>query len=85
MALESDRLTDAFVLAKLARGEGMEARLEVTGRSVKAALKHANKIGARAVALLDSSGDQLKNMDTGEQVLQESATTLLESVRGMMV
>ncbi|MCX6393310.1 MAG: ATP phosphoribosyltransferase regulatory subunit [Solirubrobacterales bacterium] len=85
VALESDRLTDAFVLAKLARGQGIEARLEVTGRSVKAALKHANKIGALAVALLDSAGDQLKNMDTGEQVVQESATTLLESLRGMMV
>ncbi|MEI7890058.1 MAG: histidine--tRNA ligase, partial [Actinomycetes bacterium] len=47
VALESSRLADAFVLANLARSQGIEARLEVTGRSVKASLKHANKIGAR--------------------------------------
>ncbi|CAB4858525.1 MAG: histidine--tRNA ligase [Actinobacteria bacterium] len=85
VALEADRLNDAFVLANLARSQGIEARLEVTGRSVKASLKHANKIGARGVALLDSSGDQLKNMDTGEQIAAESVATLLDALRGMMV
>ncbi|MBO0767224.1 MAG: histidine--tRNA ligase [Solirubrobacterales bacterium] len=59
--------TTAFELASEARRAGLSAQLELTRRSVKAALKHADRIAARYVALVTNEGTSLKDMDSGEQ------------------
>jgi histidyl-tRNA synthetase len=63
----------AFELAREARRAGLAAQLELTGRSLKSALKHADRIGSRYVAIVnDREQTGLKEMTTGEQ--QELAT-----------
>ncbi len=63
----------AFELAREARRAGLAAQLELTGRSLKSALKHADRLGARYVAIVnDSQQATLRDMAGGEQ--QELAT-----------
>jgi len=63
----------AFQLAREARRAGLKAQLELAGRSLKGQLKHADRIGARYVAIIgDGSQTSLKEMESGEQ--QELAT-----------
>jgi histidyl-tRNA synthetase len=59
----------AFALTRQARGAGLAAQLELAGRSLKGQLKHADRIGARYVAIVnDSAGTtSLRNMESGEQ------------------
>jgi histidyl-tRNA synthetase len=67
VAVDPERITEAFALAADARRAGLSARLETTGRSVKAAFKHASRIGAQRVALL---GDDtvLRDMSERDQI-----------------
>jgi histidyl-tRNA synthetase len=62
----ADPTAQAFELAREARRAGLAAQLELTGRSMKAALKHADRLKARYVAIV---GDTvaLKDMESGEQ------------------
>jgi histidyl-tRNA synthetase len=58
----------AFELARQARRAGLEAQLELTGRSLKRQLGHADRIGARHVAIVgDGSTLVLRQMESGEQ------------------
>ncbi len=59
----------AFGLARQARRAGLQAQLELTGRSLKGQLKHADRIGARYVAIVGNgtAAASLKNMESGEQ------------------
>ena len=58
----------AFQLARDARRAGLSAQLELTGRSLKGQLKHADRLGARYVAIVgDEDGTSLKEMESGEQ------------------
>jgi histidyl-tRNA synthetase len=58
----------AFELAREARRAGLSAQLELYGRSIKSALKHADRIDARYVAIVnDGEQSSLKDMDTGDQ------------------
>ena len=61
----------AFQLANLLRSEGFFAQCDLMGRSVKAQMKYANKIGAKYVIVLGDTelekGEALlKSMRTGE-------------------
>jgi histidyl-tRNA synthetase len=56
----------AFALAREARRAGLAAQLEAAGRSVKGQLKHADRIGARYVAIVGDAVT-LRDMETGEQ------------------
>jgi histidyl-tRNA synthetase len=56
-----------FRLAHEARRAGLHAQLDLAGRSMKGALKQANRLGARYVAWIDGDGAQLKDMESGEQ------------------
>jgi histidyl-tRNA synthetase len=49
------------------RQAGLHAQLELAGRSLKGQLKHADRLGARYVAILGDEGAQLKDMESGEQ------------------
>jgi histidyl-tRNA synthetase len=58
----------AAALAVELRRAGLSAEVDLAGRSFKSQLKHANRIGARRVLILEADGSaQLRDMDTGEQ------------------
>jgi histidyl-tRNA synthetase len=56
-----------FRLAHEARRAGLSAQVDLAGRSLKSALKHANRLGARYVAWMDGEEAQLRDMESGEQ------------------
>jgi histidyl-tRNA synthetase len=58
----------AFSLAQDARRAGLNAQLELAGRSLRGQLKHADRIRARYVAIVGEEGTSLKNMESGEQL-----------------
>ena len=64
---DRSRAATAFVLAQDARRAGLQAQLELAGRSLKGQLKHADRLGARYVAIVGEEGVSLKNMESGEQ------------------
>jgi histidyl-tRNA synthetase len=58
----------AFKIAQDARRAGLSAQLELAGRSLKGQLKHADRIAARYVAIVENETSiTLKNMQSGEQ------------------
>jgi histidyl-tRNA synthetase len=58
----------AFELAVEARRAGLQAQQELAGRSLKGQLKHADRIGARYVAIVGDNGiATLRDMQSGEQ------------------
>jgi histidyl-tRNA synthetase len=58
----------AFALARGARRKGLTAQQELAGRSLKGQLRHADRIGARYVAIVGADGQtSLKDMASGEQ------------------
>ena len=73
----------AFELAREARRAGLAAQLELTGRSLKSALKHGDRIGARYVAIVnDAEQTSLKDMDSGEQLELATGATIPAILRG---
>jgi histidyl-tRNA synthetase len=59
--------TAAFELLGEARSAGLTAQMEMTGRSLKGQLGHANALGARYVAIVAPEETVLKDMQTGRQ------------------
>ncbi|HUE29144.1 MAG TPA: histidine--tRNA ligase [Solirubrobacteraceae bacterium] len=58
----------AFQLAREARRAGLGAQLELTGRSLKGQLKHADRLRARYVAIVGDEGEtRLREMESGDQ------------------
>jgi histidyl-tRNA synthetase len=73
----------AFELAREARRAGLAAQLELTGRSIKSALKHADRLDARYVAIVnDGEHSSLKDMETGEQRELASGAVIPAILRG---
>ncbi len=65
---KADSTRVAFGLAREARRAGLQAQLELAGRSLKGQLKHADRIHARWVAIVGENGVvALKDMESGEQ------------------
>jgi len=56
-----------FVLVHEARRAGLNAQVELAGRSMKGALKQANRLHARYVAWVEADGAVLRDMESGEQ------------------
>jgi histidyl-tRNA synthetase len=52
---DPDSTRTAFTLARQARQAGLRAQLELAGRSVKGQLKHAGRVRARYVAVVDDT------------------------------
>ncbi|HET9153929.1 MAG TPA: histidine--tRNA ligase [Solirubrobacterales bacterium] len=72
----------ATVLAAELRHAGLAVELDLAGRSLKSQLKHANRIGARRVLILDADGSaQLREMESGEQRAVDPGN-LVEEMRG---
>jgi histidyl-tRNA synthetase len=58
----------AFGVSLDARRAGMTAQMELAGRSLKGQRKHADRIGARWLAVVRADGATLRDMQTGEEV-----------------
>ncbi|HEX6205748.1 MAG TPA: histidine--tRNA ligase [Solirubrobacterales bacterium] len=58
----------AMALAVELRHAGLSAEVDLAGRGLKGQLKHADRLGARRVVILEADGSaQLRDMGTGEQ------------------
>jgi histidyl-tRNA synthetase len=58
----------AMALAVELRHAGLSAEVDLAGRGLKGQLKHADRLGARRVVILEADGTaQLRDMGTGEQ------------------
>jgi histidyl-tRNA synthetase len=75
-----------FALAYEARRAGLAAQLELANRSLKGQLKHADRIGARYVAIVAAPGAgatvTLKDMESGEQRELDLAAVIPTILRG---
>jgi histidyl-tRNA synthetase len=72
----------AFDIANEARHAGLAARMELAGRSLKGQLKHANRIGARYVAIISDDETSLRNMESGEQQTLQRGSVIASVLRG---
>jgi histidyl-tRNA synthetase len=70
------RRGEAFRLTADARRAGLSAQLELSGRSLKGQLKHAGRLGARYVAVLDEEETALRDRETGESQATDPAVIL---------
>ena len=67
VAHEGSRV-EAFVTLNEALRAGLAAQMEVTGRSLKGQLRHAERLGASYVAIVGEDGHAtLRDMSSGEQ------------------
>jgi histidyl-tRNA synthetase len=72
----------ALALASELRRAGLTAELDLAGRGLKGQLKHADRIGARRVLILEADGSaQLRDMQSGEQRPVDPAE-LVEAIGG---
>jgi histidyl-tRNA synthetase len=62
-----EQRVQAFMLASQLHSIGVYAEVDLGGRGLKGQLKHADRIGARRVVILDADGAQLRDMESGEQ------------------
>ncbi len=63
-----DQRRRALVLVDELRRAGLSAEADLGARSIKGQFKHADRIGARHVVILEDDGSaQLRDMSTGEQ------------------
>ncbi|HYZ79945.1 MAG TPA: histidine--tRNA ligase [Solirubrobacteraceae bacterium] len=76
----------AFQLANDARRAGLHAQMELAGRGLKGQLKHADRLGARYVAIIDDPMRiSLKDMEAGDQTELEPAAVIPAILRGSRV
>jgi histidyl-tRNA synthetase len=69
----------AMVLVGELRHAGLSAELDLAGRGLKGQLKHADRIGARRVLILEADGGaQIRDMSSGEQRPVETANLIDE-------
>jgi len=71
----------ALALAREIRQAGLSAEIDLGGRGLKGQLKHANRIDARYVVILEAEGAQLREMESGQQ-RQVDTGKLIEEITG---
>src|SRR4051794_14300749 len=71
-----------FTLTTEARRAGLRAQLDLAGRSLKGALKQANRLHARYVAWMEDGGVQLRDMESGDQRLVPRDEVVRNVLRG---
>jgi len=73
----------AMALAVELRGAGFSVEVDLAGRGLKGQLKHADRIGARQVLILEADGGaQLRDMKTGEQRAADTGKLVEEMTGG---
>jgi histidyl-tRNA synthetase len=71
----------AMTLAAELRHAGISTEVDLGGRGLKGQLKHADRVGARRVLILEADGGaQLRDMESGEQRPIEAAR-LIDEIR----
>jgi len=75
------RRQDAFATLVDARRAGLHAQMEQGGRSLKGQLKHADRVGARQVAIFGEGGILLKDLETGDQETVEVDAVVPRALR----
>ncbi len=73
----------AFGVLSAARGAGLRAQMELAGRSLKNQLGHANRLGARYVAIVGGEETTLKDMQGGGQETISTDTVVHAVLRGL--
>jgi histidyl-tRNA synthetase len=69
----------AITLVNELRRAGLSAEFDLAGRGLKGQLKHADRIGARRVLILEAEGvAQLRDMESGEQRPVDTAHLVAE-------
>jgi histidyl-tRNA synthetase len=80
---DPDQRGRAMALAVELRHAGVSVEVDLAGRSLKGQLKHADRIGAGRVLILEADGSaQLREMKTGEQRAADPAKLLDEMTGG---
>ncbi|MHB1836210.1 MAG: histidine--tRNA ligase [Solirubrobacteraceae bacterium] len=75
-------MRSAFELVTEARRADLSAQMELAGRSLKGQLRHADRIGARWVAIIEEPMHAtLKNMESGDQSELEPAAAIASILR----
>ncbi len=73
----------AFELTQQARRAGLQAQLELANRSLRGQLRHADRLGARYVAIVGEDGHaSLRDMQSGEQRETELQNVIPTILRG---
>jgi histidyl-tRNA synthetase len=73
----------AMALVTELRHAGLSAEMDLAGRGLKGQLKHADRIGAARVAILEADGTaQLRDMRSGEQRPADTANLVDEMTGG---
>jgi histidyl-tRNA synthetase len=73
----------AVVLTRELRRAGMSAEVDLAGRGLKGQLKHADRLGARQVLILEDDGSaQLRDMRSGEQRPADTGNLVAELTGG---
>jgi histidyl-tRNA synthetase len=73
----------AMALVTELRHAGLSAEVDLAGRGLKGQLKHANRIGARRVLILEADGSaQLRDMESGEQRTADTGNLVDEMTGG---
>ena len=78
-ALGENAMVEALAIVERLRREGRYAECDIVGRSLKAQMKYANKIGAKYTLIIGDSEieagrAQMRNMADGSQTEVELAT-----------
>ncbi|HYG95913.1 MAG TPA: histidine--tRNA ligase [Solirubrobacterales bacterium] len=73
----------AMALAVELRHAGLAVEVDLAGRSLKSQFKHADRIGARRLLILEADGSaQLRDMETGEQRAADPGNLVEEMTGG---
>ena len=75
--------SSAFSVLRAARVAGLRAQMEHAGRSLKGQLRHADRLGARAVVIVAEEGLQVRDMRGGDQRAAQSADEAVGMVAGL--
>jgi histidyl-tRNA synthetase len=73
----------AFEILSEARSAGLCAQMEMAGRSLKGQRGHADRIGARFLAIVGEDESVLKDMQDGSEETIETATVVHAALRGL--
>jgi histidyl-tRNA synthetase len=70
---------DAFATVVEARAAGLAAEMELAGRTLKGQLKHADRLGARFVAIIEPGAVRLRDVRAGSErpVEREQVATIV--------
>jgi histidyl-tRNA synthetase len=80
---DADQRRRAMALVTELRHAGLSAEIDLAGRSLKGQLKHADRLGARRVLILEADGSaQLRDMASGELRPADTGNLLDEMTGG---